>query len=289
MSVAVDFLSDALGAFRVMPAGQAMRWLGNIALNAPAILGSRKLYAADQAMSGTVRFCWGAHLFSYDIDAHKAEGGIPFAFMRELFVRGIYFRAFNPEKLSFAICLDLGCNMGIVSDTLNQIENGQIVALDAQSFATSPFRQALVRRGGISFEHALLVGPKSDPVRTAALMRELDASTTVTMPQLLERHRIDRISFLKCDVEGAEFDVFERGAAWLKIVDNIAMEVHRHVASPTLITDALLDAGFDVMTTTNHGTRVSSDRADYVYASRNGALIATTLRSSKQPSSSSPQ
>lgn len=47
----------------------------------------------------------------------------------------------------------------------------------------------------------------------------------MTVPTLLGHHEVDRVGFLKVDVEGAETRVF-RDAPWLAFVDRLAIETH---------------------------------------------------------------
>ena len=51
--------------------------------------------------------------------------------------------------------------------------------------------------------------------------------SALTLPELLERCRVrEEIDLLKCDIEGAERELFEHSAPWLHRVRNLVVELH---------------------------------------------------------------
>src|SRR5215204_4020257 len=62
------------------------------------------------------------------------------------------------------------------------------------------------------------------------------AIPVVTVPNLLATAGLDRIDVFKCDVEGAEAEVFAECGAWIDRIGVISLETHLDVIS----TDALL-------------------------------------------------
>ncbi|MEM4188509.1 MAG: FkbM family methyltransferase [Candidatus Hadarchaeum sp.] len=48
----------------------------------------------------------------------------------------------------------------------------------------------------------------------------------VTVDDILEEFDLERIDLLKCDIEGAEREVFEHADSWIHRVDVVAVEVH---------------------------------------------------------------
>jgi FkbM family methyltransferase len=52
------------------------------------------------------------------------------------------------------------------------------------------------------------------------------AIPSVTIPELIEMSRFDRVSILKVDIEGAEVRLFGESVDWLDLVDNIVIELH---------------------------------------------------------------
>jgi hypothetical protein len=121
---------DAINTWQVMPKSQALRWYGAVLRHAPTILRERKFYSADRDMRGTLRFFLLGRDFTVDVDAMSTTAGNSYAFLREFFVRQIYFREF--KQLNFDTCLDLGCNVGEVSGFLRQLAGpqGRVVGID---------------------------------------------------------------------------------------------------------------------------------------------------------------
>lgn len=61
----------------------------------------------------------------------------------------------------------------------------------------------------------------------------------ITMDQLLERfgHRVGEIDIVKCDIEGAEAEVFANAGGWLARVRHLAIELHAPYSHETFLTD----------------------------------------------------
>jgi FkbM family methyltransferase len=71
-----------------------------------------------------------------------------------------------------------------------------------------------------------------------------DADTDVlTMEQLIERAGIERIDVLKCDVEGAEVELFADCASWIGLVDCMVVECHADVMTAESLMQALARNG----------------------------------------------
>ena len=59
----------------------------------------------------------------------------------------------------------------------------------------------------------------------------------ITMPSLLDDAGFSHVDVLKCDIEGAEAEVFADCKSWISRVDAMSVECH----SDVIATDALLD------------------------------------------------
>lgn len=267
---------DVAGSWGAMPRSQALRWYGLILWRLPAILRERKLYAADLLMPGEVRFALFGQQFRFDLAAINATPGNGYAFLRELFVRNIYFRAF--ERPRFDVCLDLGCNVAIVSAVLRQLAGpeGRVVAVDAIDYTANRHRADAQRKGDIEFDLSLIVGDvlRRDEARLARLCEEhgFDPKTAATVGEIMARHGLDHVDMVKIDLEGAEFHIFAEPCPWLQKVDNVTMEVHPHIGNPRIVVDRLRENGFAVDWCDPYGFACAPEEAGYVYASRVGAL-----------------
>jgi FkbM family methyltransferase len=269
-------LDDIRGTWRSMPAGQALRWYGAVLRHAPAIARSRKFYVADAAMRGELRF----HVLDKDltvnVDTINSTSANGYAFLRELFVRQIYFREFR--QLRFDTCLDLGCNTGVVASCLRSLAGpeGRVYGVDPFTYPENTFRAHAVKTPGITLEQRVLCGESirhdTEQLRALCEPYDFDPALAATVEEVMDAHHLDRIDFLKMDIEGAEFRIFRDSVRWLERVDNLAMEVHNQAGDPTEIVDRLQASGFKVKWLSDSGYPTSQPEAGYIYASRNGSL-----------------
>lgn len=265
--------SDAVNTWFTMPKSQALRWYGAVLRNAPTILRERKFYSADHHMRGVLRF----HLLDrhFDVDVDSLSGN-PYAFLREFFVRQIYFREF--KQLRFDTCLDLGCNTGVVTSLLKQMAGpqGRIVGIDSLAFPGNAFREKAAATSGITIHQGVLCGESlrhnAVPLDAMCSPKGFDPNLAITVEELLNLYGLHHIDFLKIDIEGAEFDIFRDSVHWLDAVDNLAMEVHNTVGNPEAIIQRLEQQGFRVKWLDDAGYPTEPKSAGYIYASKIGSL-----------------
>jgi FkbM family methyltransferase len=267
---------DVLHSWRAMPKSQALRWYGAVLRHAPTILRERKFYSADHDMRGVLRFYLLGSNLDVDVDAINTTAGNGYAFLREFFVRKIYFREF--KHLSFDTCLDLGCNTGVVTSLLRQLAGpgGRVFAVDPLTYPGNTFRANLDAVPGITIHQGILCGEsmRHDPAALSAMCDPygFDPSLAITVDELMKVYGLEHIDFLKMDIEGAEFGIFRDSVQWLDHVDNLAMEVHHSVGDPTEIIERLRQQGFRVKWLDDGGYPAKPQDAGYIYASKIGSL-----------------
>jgi FkbM family methyltransferase len=267
---------DAINTWHTMPKSQALRWYGAVLRHAPTILRERKFYSADRDMRGTLRFCLLGRDFEVDIDAINGNTGNGYAFLREFFVRQIYFREF--KHLSFSTCLDLGCNTGVVTSLLKQMAGpqGKVVGVDPLTYPDNAFRSRVALTHGIKIHQGVLCGEslRHDSAALHAMCDPygFDTNLAITIEELMKAHGLHHIDFLKMDIEGAEFGIFRDSTRWLDGVDNLAMEVHNTVGNPDEIIQQLQKQGFRVKWLDDAGYPTEPRNAGYIYASKIGSL-----------------
>jgi len=270
------FVDDLTQSWSSMPKSQALKWYGAVLRRSPTILRTRKFYSADHDMHGLVYFKMFGREFSVDIEALGSTAGNPYSFCRELFVRQIYFRAF--KSLNFTTCLDLGCNAGVVTSVLKQLggPDARVVGVDARIYDDNAFRLKAEKVPGVTLINQLLVGEslRHNPELLHAMCdpHGLDINLAVTVEEVMDRFDMQKVDFLKMDIEGAEYAIFRDSSGWLKRVDNLAMEVHYREGDPGEIVRQLQEAGFRVAWTDDNGDPVDTRHAAYIYASKIGSL-----------------
>jgi FkbM family methyltransferase len=177
--------------------------------------------------------------------------------------------------------VDLGANRGLFS-IWAAVTGARVIAVEAQQ-GFAPLIQQLARHNGVAdrvhVEVAIAsgvtvsgatVGVVADDGRWSATshgapMRPAD----VSIPQLMVKHRIDRIGLLKVDIEGGEFAVLatDDDLSWLREVDQLVMEVHADFGDVPALVDRLRSNGFVVELCDNDGLQVAatSHQLNYLY------------------------
>ena len=140
------------------------------------------------------------------------------------------------------VIVDLGANIGLSTRFFKSAYPGaRIVAVepDPQNFAmltrnTEGIADVHCEMAGIWPEDGWIRlkqdGLGSSGFRTEDANDGHGSTLALSMTTLMARARIDRISLLKIDIEGAEKDLFSaKDLSWMDRVDRIAIELHDHI------------------------------------------------------------
>jgi hypothetical protein len=247
----------------------------------PACVRARKLAPLDRRMSGDYTVIYrGATLRIPVAEIDRLLAGTAdsatFGTIREMLVNDVYLRAFRPLRAPTAV--DLGSNRGffllIAAKVLGAHFAVGVEPLHRYDTIFDLLRDRNGIDGGSIIRHSRMIGAES-------------AADYLTMGELVHKHKLQSIGFLKCDIEGAEFDLFTRNNQWLGLCDNIAMELHPAEGDTRKIVRSLNDYGFDCLTTDQFGTVTAVEVAEYLYASSSGDLLLKPTRRSRPRSDGS--
>jgi FkbM family methyltransferase len=268
MSAVAKLVANLDGVYRVCGPGPALAFAANIAGTLPAVARTRTLIDADRRMA---RRAWRFRTQGIDVvlDGRHWSGA------REMYGRAVYFpdRRFllNPGTR----VVDLGANSGLFT-LLAALRGCSMLAVEAQLGFVEEI-DALMQRHGVAqrviVEQALVGAGRGVLTEAGALERASHfhgrQPARVTMSQLFSRHQIDAVDFLKCDIEGSEFELFEDCDARLPKVRRIAMEVHCNFGSATDLARFFEAQGYEVMLMDNLSRRVRwLDDTGYLFAAR---------------------
>jgi len=217
-------VSDFRGIARVCGIGPALRWLGCVALTMPANLKTRNLLAADLKMGN------GPFAVHHKVGDAKLVGEYAFSGLREIWVRDVYARDGFVQIPDHGTVVDLGANMGNFSAmALAASPTARLIAVEPSTGHAAKWRETM-RVNGFTDRAELcqaFVGTFTDVQRADfAADPAYAAAPIMSEREFLDRYRIDRIDFLKCDIEGSEFFMMEPGSTILDIAQRIAIEVH---------------------------------------------------------------
>lgn len=278
-------LRDLSRLWRVADRRTFFRYVKNLALCAPAIWRAKTLLSANEGMRGSV--C----RFSLPGGGAVVLDGKYFGIAKELYCRGVYFVL--PEfALGRDECVvDLGAHVGAFT-TLAAVSARKVVSVEAQA-GLVPVIEANLRlnrcREKVQLEWGLIgagTGLFSSPLRRRAASHYVKEPPVIAVSELFARHGLERVDFLKVDIEGSEYDLFGGDLDWLRAVRRIAMEVHFDFGDPARLAAQLERAGFEVWLMNNDQQIVTSfDRRDgadsgYIFAKRKaggGAIDATAV------------
>lgn len=235
---------DLQGLARSMEGPDFLRYVGALAGSAGGIARARNLRPADERMAGR----------SY---AFRVAGttvtvpGADFSGAREMYARRAYFAEPRCRLPRAGHAFDLGANCGLFT-VLAAKAGLTVTAVEAQAGFLSEIRRRLALNGVAADRVQLVCG------LVGAATGELRASVpwgsgshagptrpaSYSMEQLLAEARAPRIAFLKMDVEGSEFALFDAEPGFLDRVDRLAMEVHPAFGDPQAILRVLRARGF---------------------------------------------
>lgn len=256
--------------FRVCGPGRGLAYLVAVGGHAREILHRRDLQPADKAMRGAAEVRFRGARIAVPFEAVDAANSIPgdgptFASIREIFGDAVYLRGFR-EIGPVGVFVDLGANRGMVSLMGAKALGAEVVvAVEPQV----PY--------GACFEilaDANRLGPEQRH-RIGKMAGAVDDEATVSVAGLMAAHGLDRIDFLKCDIEGGETALVLDGPPFLDRVGLMAMELHPEAGVPTAELVARAEAaGLTCRLTDPDGHPAEAARAGYLYAARDPERLA---------------
>lgn len=217
-------LYDFRGIARLCGWRVAIRWALAVLISAPTILATRNLLAADARMGE------GPFVVKHKIGTARLVGIGAFSGLREIWVRNVYSRDGFLVIPDNSLVVDLGANMGNFSAmALAANPTVRVLAVEPSRELGERFLRTMRANG---FEDRVqlcraFIG-KFTPKSTDSILTDpnYQDAPTITEQDLLQRYSVDRISFLKCDIEGSEFFMLDPSSKLLDKAARLAIEVH---------------------------------------------------------------
>jgi FkbM family methyltransferase len=245
------FISDFRGIARVCGVGPALRWSASVAITIAENLRTRNLLAADLLMGS------GPFPVAHPTGNALLVGKHAFSGLREIWVRDVYTRGDFLKVPDGGTVVDMGANMGNFSAmALASNPSIRLIAVEPSSQHAAKWHDTIkindfVDRAVLCESFVGNFTPKqqldfdTDPFyQSATIISEVD---------FLEKYKIDRIDFLKCDIEGSEFYLMEAESRILDITDRIAIELHDFGGDVHQFLEHLVVKGFTDMQVEWHG------------------------------------
>ena len=267
MTRGIRFLKELCGIWRHSDLKTFLPYACKIIEQAPEIIRTRSLLCVDAAMKD--RTCRFTPLRGTTVDLD----GCYFSGAREIYCRGVYFALPGFGIGRKDVSVDLGANAGVFT-TLAALRGKKVIAVEAQSEFIPLIRQNLLRNhclGKASVEFGLMgstTGTLSDPAERKNCSHWGEEAPELSLPELLRRHDVTRVDFLKIDIEGSEFALFDGDCEWLKIVRKVVLEVHCRFGNVNSLRSRLENGGFQVWLVDNDQRVVSrlNESSGYLFA-----------------------
>jgi FkbM family methyltransferase len=247
MSMLRTIVTDAVNINKVCGPWTASRWLAEIGLNWRACLRDRNLQPADRAL--------GAGPFKARLGNASATmtGEAVFSGVREIWVRDVYLQGGFLSIPPNATVVDLGANVG--NFTLLALGHGagvRVVSVEANTLMCEQRLLPGIRNNGWA-DRALIVnafvGGQTQLQDKMLSDGECAGAQNISEAQLIERAQLTSIDFLKCDIEGSEFDLLTPQSKLLAMSKQVAIEVHAWGGDTRAFCAMLTSLGFDCRVT----------------------------------------
>jgi len=246
------FLREIRVVAGLLTAGDFLRWFFACVRVLPEILRTRSLGPADRAFGDSFSIRNGVGR----LDFTRCDFGV----IREIFGHRCYA---EPMDLRAARCVvDFGANCGAFTlFALSHAPHAHVMAVEAQPEMVSALEANLERNGmsGRAFVRNALVGGVYNAWSQELLVRHPRVGIWNAQEMLPPDQEVD---FLKCDIEGAEFQLLDPVPTWLRRVRRFALEYHGDWTKGAELGERLRAAGF-VITQRSHrnlgyltGTRI---------------------------------
>jgi len=192
-------------------------------------------------------------------------------FIDELILEKCYIPNADFEIKNDYTVIDAGSNVGVFTlYAAHKAKNGKVFAIETDKYEykrlvenveINKFKNIVTinaalanHTDGVFFSNSQVYSEKIEGKHKKNYIYE-GKCDSVTIPSLIKKYLINKIDFLKLDIEGSEFDVFV-DAEWLDIVKIISMELHAEETEPKAlkIKNTLEKYQFDVKILKNGGT-----------------------------------
>jgi FkbM family methyltransferase len=201
--------------------------------------------------------------------------GKDFGLAREIYINRVYFQLPGFNISQDDIVFDVGANVGIF--TLYAAKFGRhVYSIEVLPDFVEEMRNNLIINGCI--EKATLINALVGHEIGKFSKREnlVNAAHSALEPeiesinQIISKHKVNKINFMKVDIEGSEFALFAKNNNWLSIVDKIAMEVHPEYGNITALGKVLKDNGFHVWYIDERSCKIVKqlDKLGYIFAKK---------------------
>jgi FkbM family methyltransferase len=248
-------LRELINVGRVVDNKTFFNYLVSVLINLSEIIKTRSLMPADKTMIGKSYIF---RIFGHSIILQSSLFGLA----REIYCKKVYFTIPGFLIGKNDVVIDLGANAGVFT-ILAAMCGRRVIAVEAQSEFIREIENNLKINKCTNNTSLVLgiiasdSGIFSDKSKLKSASHYRDEPPELTLSEIIDRFKIDKIDFLKIDIEGSEFNLFVQNSNLLSIINKIAMEVHPEFGDPKIIGELLKSKGFSVWYVDKNQQRVN--------------------------------
>ncbi len=245
LRIPLRLAQDLRGLQRVLSPADFAMYAVSLCRRLPDVLRARNLGPVDAAMNSE------EYVMTVDGARVRFEGR-SFGGAREMYARGVYFAEEECSLPRSGSVIDIGANVGLFS-TLAACRGLSVLAIEPQPGFRAAFDERM-GRNEIPLDRWILenafvgsggVLSTQESWNSSSHGGGRDRPPTVSLSALMDKHGINEAAFVKMDIEGAEYALFDE-VDWLRRTRKIAMEVHADAGSPSELVRVLRASGFQV-------------------------------------------
>lgn len=246
-------LSDFVGIWRTCGLGVGLRWLLGVVMHVRAAMRSGNLQGVDRFLGpGPFVITHPACSRRFTVAGEGVVSGI-----REMYARDCYLRGRRGLIRDGDVVVDLGANIGNFTNlALSHGGSVRVVAVEPSRLLSERFVRSVGSNDGFRERVVLIRGflGEVSAEQQAPLAEEDDYvdAPWLTERQFIERADLERIDFLKCDIEGGEFSVLGQGSQLVERATTIAAEIHAFAGPVEALVESLSARGFKLLGRDDH-------------------------------------
>jgi FkbM family methyltransferase len=238
-------LNDLFGILQTCGVANALTWLMLFVRNNAEVRRTGNLQSVDRAMgSGPFLIAHPAVQRRFRVQGQGIVSGI-----REMYCRDCYLRGGVLAIRDGDIVLDLGANVGNFTNlALAHGAAVRVLAVEPSQSLNRDFKRSVGLNDGFLERVTLHRGFIGQPCQKTLGIIENDPNYRdapwLRVPGLLSQEGITHVDFLKCDIEGGEYDVLGEGSELVEMTEAIAVEIHAFAGNPDDLVQSLIARGF---------------------------------------------
>ena len=242
MKVINQIVTDFKGIVKVCGFFIGIKWLLFILLKLPQCFQSKNLQPADK-LFGEGPICVKAKYGKVSL-----IGGQVFSSIREIWVRNVYLMYNFVQIPDSGLIVDLGANVGAFTMlALANSTKSKVISVEPNA----EFNKLLLRQVTYNnFNNRILlqryfIGAVAHTQKEMLKDPGSADAEFISQKEFIELNQLKNIDFLKCDIEGSEFE-FVKDTSLLEITYQLAIEIHDSAGDRNEFISKLIELGFNI-------------------------------------------